>query len=394
MKGVLDRLDFTPRRLAAAVERAIELHPGTALAPTPLPAEGLGALRGRVAAAGGERDRLDQLARELSPREVRGLVTGLEQWEELRASVAHLVLARAQASLVPPLWRAWQRFPSVDAVRSTLILLAERFGWREAAGEPYAALVAGWVGASAPGVEIQGWLDGLGKSVSDLPGLSACPLAPETPLLKLVRDAVLTHGSSRQLRTEGTRSLLAWSKELAPPQRVLFGRNYLSRIPIDEWDWPALELIERSYGLPKRPRLPQFWHPLPETIRAAFQRHFIRQRLREAFHDDTDRFAYWTRWEDAFHDIQIGKAGDTGYAALRFDRFGAVEFFQVGHAAHFYPEQDLDRILAKRIYAPHDLKERDDLALDGRGNRLIHSPAGGWYGKADRMVNRWIAHTR
>lgn len=392
MISALERLDITPRRLTVAVQRAIELHPGTAVAPVALPSEGMSALRLRVAATGGERDQLDQLARELSPREVRGLVTGLEQWEEVRESVAHLLLARARASLVSPLWRAWQRFPSVEAVRSTLAMLADRFGWREAVGDPYAELVAGWVHASAPGVEIQGWLDGLGKSYSDLPHLSACPLASDTPLVKLVRDAILTHGSEPQLNTEGTRNLLEWNKELSPPQRMLFGRNYLLRIAPPEWNVALLEHVERTYGLPKRPRIPEFWQPLPESVRNAFQQYFVHRRLREAFGGNSDRYAYWKRWIDTLVEVSLDQAGGVDWALLRFERFGVIEFFEVGNAAYFYDTDRLDRITRSRAYRVADLKEQYYPDFTWGDNRLIHRI--GWESTADEMVALWTQKAR
>jgi hypothetical protein len=382
-------LDFVPRRLAAAVQKAIELHPGTAAAPAPIPSDGLAALQRRVAQARGDRERLEALGRELSPRQVRALVTGLEQWEELRAETADLLLARGRAGLVEPLWRSWQRFPRVDAIRVTLLQLAERFGWSAAVGEPFSALAPRWVKVVEPGVEIQGWLDAQGRSYSDMSGLRT-PLLDGTPLMTLIRAATLTHGSARQLHAEGVLRMLEWARELGPAQLVLFRKNYLLKVGAADWDLRILEPIAAAYGLPRRPRIPAFWAPLPEDVRTEFQRLFIQRRLEKAFAGDTDRHEYWKRWAAAFADVEMGDAAGTEYAVLRFERFGVIEFFQIGHAAFFYPHVDLDPLVSRPIVGPGSLKKRDDTALNGVGNRLVHIPSGGWYYKADSMVRQWM----
>lgn len=392
MRAVLEAIDFTPRRLARAVLQAIELHPGTATAPTALPAEGLSVLRKRVAEARGSTERLEQLALALSPRQMRALVTGLEQWEELREAVAFLLLFRGKPSMIAPLWRSWQRFPLVGQVREVLVQLASRFGWDEAAGPGYAELIRGWVSAPEPGVAIQRWLDGLRRSYADLPQLTASPLAPGTPLLKLLRDAILTHGSTHQLNVEGPKRLLEWNKELSPPQRLLFGRNYLVRIPIAYWDVAVLEQLERVYGLPRRPHIPEFWNPLPEEIKEAFQRHFIERRLREAFGGDSDRYAYWLKWMKALAEVRTSRVGGVDWALLRFDRFGVIEFFEVGNAAYFYENDLLEQVIRRPAYHPRDLKDLYSPGFTWNDNRLIHR--GAWESAADEMVALWTKKAR
>jgi hypothetical protein len=382
--------DVTPTRLLEAREVVVATHPGTAGARAPMPPEALPDLRRRVAEVAESPEALATLARELSPREVRGLVTGLEQWEELRPPVAALLMLRARIDLVGALWRAWQRFPTVEAVGGVLVKLAEQFGWETAVGTTYSPVVPAWVPAEHPGRAIQQWLDGMGNSFSDLSSLRGLPLLVDAPLARLVRDAVLTDGSLGQLRAEGGPRLLQWYKELRPEDRLRFGRNYLTRVPVNEWYRPIIDELERTFGLPRRPRMAGFWEEVPEEPKRAFQRIFVGERLEQAFHDDTDRYDYWARWVDVFNDVELSRAGETDYAILYFDRFAVVEFFEVGHAAHFYDFARLQRLTRARPRNPADLKEQFQPVFGSKDNRLIHNPPGRWYNKADLMVRRWM----
>src|SRR5690606_23218970 len=128
--------------------------------------------------------------------------------------------------------------------------------------------------------------DGQGLSYSDLPAITDSPIRDDTPLAHLVRKAVLIHGSTAQLRAEGSERIRKWLPELAPDDRLQFGQNYLIKLPDAEWSPPILVELERSYGLPRNPRVASFWDPLPMEVRRAFQRYFIQRRLRAVLKDD------------------------------------------------------------------------------------------------------------
>lgn len=396
MKRLIDLDEIGPVRLVRAREAILERHPGTAAAPSGLPSDRLAELRRRVAAVKADPVALDALALELSPREVRGLITGLGQWEDLRAATEHLLRLRARPALLTPLWRAWQRYPGVAEIRALLLDLAERFGWSEAVGTSYAGPAREWVASDAPGVAIQRWLDALGLSYSDTDTLTQSPFQSDTPLLRLVRDAVMTHGTEAQLRVEGPERLHKWTAELSPDNRVLFGRNYLVRIRTDRWYRPIVEWIERSYGVPRRPKVPSFWEGVPERVQKAFQQLFIRRWIREIFHNDIDRRDFWERWADHMEFVQRGEVKGTEYGVLDFGTFGVVEFFEYGHAAFFYPEEMLKRIRSRDVWEVGQLKEKYYAPFEYEAsNRLIHNPSPrGWYARADEKVTAWIHGTR
>jgi hypothetical protein len=386
---------FQPTRLARAREVVVAAHPGTATAPAPLPAEALPALRRRVAAAQGDKVALDSLALAINPREVRALVTGLEQWEELRAATAFLLRARLRPDLLGALWRAWQRLPKLAELKQLIEQAAAAFGWGAAVGPSYSDVAPAWVSAAEPGVAIQRWLDGLGLGYSDCLLLAESPLMPDTPLLRLVRDAVMTHGSAAQLRVEGPERLHVWREELSPANRVLFGRNYLVRVPAAHWYRPILDWIEQSYGVPRRPRIPSFWEGVPEPIKLAFQRIFIEKWIGEVFQNDSDRRNYWHRWADQMEYVQRGEVGRTEYGVMDFGPFGVIEFFEYGHAAYFYPEHILKEAGRRTIRTPKDLRSLWMYKYSGglgEYERLIHRR--GWYDNADQMVASWIGRAR
>jgi hypothetical protein len=326
----------------------------------------------------------------LGPREVRALVTGIAQWVELRTSVAYLLLQRPRRGLVQPLWRAWQRFPEVPEIAAVLADLALRFGWDEAVDSAFAPLASTWVTAPHPGISIQQWLARQRLGYSDLPDLAGSPFLAETPLLRLVRDAVLTHGSEDQLRKEAA-SLLLWSKELTPRKRVQFGQNYLTKVRPREWSPPLLGWIATTFGLPRNPRLPAFWEPVAEDVRAAFQRYFIRKRMKEAFRDDTDRYEYWLTWEDTLIDFENFSVGGTQTAALRFPKFGVIEFFEVGHAAYIYTLPQLAAVLKRDARRPDDLKDKHNPPFAPYDdNRIVHQAY--WAPRANLKIRTWLGH--
>ena len=392
--------ELYPARLQEAVRRAVLLHPGTASTPAPVDSSTLAALRKRVADAHGSHERLEALALELNARELRGLVSGLIDWEDLRISVARLLQARAKALLLPLLWKVWQRHPvSIPELQALLLSFGRTFGWSEVAGS-YADVVPRWVAADEPGIAIQAWLDGLGLSFSDLESLSASPLVPDTLLFRLIRIAVMTHGSATQLRAEGPERLYAWSKpsdQLDEASRRAFHRNYLVQLSPDEWSRPIVEHIEEKYGLPKRPKsegLP-FWKTVPESVQKAFQRLFNQLVIGTIFTNDLYRREYWERWAETMEYAQRGEVSGTEYGVLDFGTFGVVEFFENGNAAYFYPQQQLQRIQKRIITSKADLRERLHPVFDyPRDNRLIHNPPPrGWFYRADSMVRTWIRGT-
>jgi hypothetical protein len=382
--------DVWPTRLQSAREKVVQQHPQTAVG-VALPSGGLEVLRRRVEACRNDAASLDSLGAALTSREVRALVTGLEQWDGLRQPVSVLLKARARATLVLPLWRAWQKFPHVSAIRELLLMFSEQFGWASAVDPSVSPLVVNWIEADAPGVRIQAWLDADGASYSDLPARADSILLPETPLTKLIRDAVMTHGSQVQLRREGESRLVAWFKELSPPSRVLFGQNYLSQMPLGDWQWNVLRLVEQTFGLPRRPRMEGFWDPLSEEVRREFQRLFIQKKLKEELGHATDRHKYWGRWEKELADIQRGHAGSTRYAILDFGGFGVIEFFEEGNAAYFYDEENLQKMARLKPRHPRELKEWEG-PKSRIQHRLIHR--GTWSVDADWMVRQWMRKYR
>lgn len=385
----LSAQDVQPARLRAVRRKVEEVHPSIADRWT-APAEStLRALRERVELAQHSEEQLLQLAWSLTPREIRWLVTGLEHWEDLRSAVCTLLRERSRQSLIHALWHTWQRRPLLAELSELLAEFGDRYGWKAISGAAYTEQVRKWVLADDPGREIQRWLDLQGLSYSDVPQLAEFPLRPDTPLLRLVRDSVLTFGSTAQLRIEGNERIRAWLPELSPDNRFRFGRNYLVRMPHSEWETSILVNIERSYGLPRSPRVTGFWEPIPEEVRRIFQSFFIKRKLRKAL-EDNDRYEYWVQWSDEMVDVKLGEAGSTPYGVFDFETFGVVEFFEYGKAAYFYPPEKLERLTRGTAKDPAELRQL--MVLHGDKNRLIHR--GNWYSRADIMMRRWIRGTR
>lgn len=389
--------DLQPQHLVRVRKRVVEQHPGTASAPVPLTDGELAQLHGRVEAASGSDAALASLAAELNPREVRALVTGIQQWESLRQDVAVLLSLRSRAGLVAPLWRAWQRFPRVNEIRELLLGMCEHWGWETIASvECPAEVVSAWVRSQTPGRALQQWLGAQGYSYSDLAAASGNSLLPGTPLDRLVREAVMTDGWHAQLRREGAGQIAEWERELSPELHLRFGQNLLMKLGVQPEYRTTLEKLADRYGLPRRPKVARFWEPIDETTKLAFQRLFIRKRIRELFQSDIDRRDYWEKWTDELVDVQRDAVQGTEYGLLDFGKFGVVEFFENGNAAYFYDEERFKKVSARHVTDRRDLRIRYTPVFARWGdNRLIHSPSQrGWYSRADTIMQRWMAATR
>lgn len=378
-------IDFVPRRLLAARESVQERHPGTAARPAAPDESSLESLRQRILSAPESGLTLERLADSLSPREVRAAVGGLERWADLRAECAVIVRTRANGRLVPILWTAWQRHPRLDLLQNVVMELGEDFGWELAVGEAYSDAAAEWV--SAPGRGLQQWLDDQGLSASDLPNLAGRPVRPDSPLARLAREFVMTHGSLRQLRDDAEH-LLDWQTELDPEQAILFGRHYLLTLPSKEWTEPLVDVLHGRYGTPKKPKIERFWEPLPDEVKKAFQGRYIRKRIAEEFEGDDDRERFWQRWAGEIAEVSRGWAGSVRYAEIEFSSFVVFEFFEVGNAAYFYTPGDARAVKRGRVRAPKDLKQIKPYPFLRSDNRLIHMRD--WWPKADRMIKLWL----
>jgi hypothetical protein len=397
MTGISDLLDFRPVRLTAAREIVVAAHPTTGDSRS-LPGPGrMEALRRRVVEVGSSLSRLESLAHTLTSREVRGLVTGLEQWEELRPAVRLLLSHRLRADLLPALWAAWQRFPLVGEVRSILEECVERFGWHDVIVPVFSAPARSWIASERPGLEVQQWMKRDGLTLSAFVASDTSPFTMDTPLLRLVREAVLTRGGLLQLRAEGGPRLLEWSRELDPQSKMLFGQNYLTTIPSAEWYEPILLWIERGYGLPKESRLVKFWEPIPKEIRRAFRQFFFLRILHDAFNGDPEeRGRYWSKWVNTSLPVEVEielrhvrDSRRTPYLLIDFGSFGVMEIAEDNNAAYFYDRKRFERI---RSLVPQDraeLRERYSPTFTERDNRFIHVPSRQWDDRADHFVLLW-----
>ena len=391
-------LDFHPIRLQRARELIEKAHPGTAAQPNEVDPSTLATLRSAVEEARNDETRLVLLAGRLSPRQVRGLVTGLEQWEELRTSVLILLRRRGHARLLPIVWSAWQRHPTVAELRGLLLEFGERFGWAGTVAGPYVGLVPFWIASERPGVAIQEWLDEQGLSWSDLDGLVDRPIRPDSSLGRLIRISVMVGGSRHQLQEEA-KHLREWHEELDPEQRIQFGQNYLTNLGDRLWDRALLDRFRDTYGLPKKPRLERFWDPVPADVRERFQRLFIEEAIRDAFKWDVhkDREKFWKGWAGKIVDVDGKTAGEVHYYYIEFEDFVVFEFLETGHAAYFYLPPDGARMRRVRPSHPRDLKIKKTSLDKGyrfvdRDNRLIHNPPWGWHPRGQEMVRRWLLH--
>lgn len=382
---------FQPERLRKVRKLVVDQHPGTASEPSTPSSSRLIELKHRVEEAAGDESALERLASELKPRDLRGVARAIGRWTDLRQAVVTIIEARPRRSLLRVLWPTWHGFPEVPELKAELQKFGREFGWEEVVPENYVEPVTGWVSADSPPVAIQGWLADQGLSYTDLKEVKDFPVSSDAPLHRKVRDAVMTHGSSGQLRREGAKRLLKWYRELDQNERMAFGKNYLESLAPNRWEPPVLEMLEGRYGLPNTGR-ERFWRRVSEESRTAFQRFFIQRNIEQAFGRGTDRDEYWKGRADDMVAVNTGTAGRTDFAVLDFGNFVVVEFFRVGNAAYFYTEREWEQIDASNPSHPSDLKDRNRRA-PGRASRIRLRHHSSWERTADRMLRNWMRST-
>lgn len=382
-------LDYRPHELAQASVAVVERHPSTATSP-PVPSSSrLEEVHERIRAAGGDSRAIRRLADGLSMRDVRGVARSIGRWDDVREEAVEIIRRRPAASHVRTLWMTWEEHPDVQEVVDACVEMGGQYGWSGIAAGPLERAAIGWLRSRTPGAAIQRWLAEQTLSYSDLPQLSGSPLRTGTPLTREVRDAVMTGGTVAQLRAEGTERLLKWLAQLSPENKIQFGRRYLGVFGPSGWDGRVLEAIKEKYGSPRQQKYEFFWSAVPDELRQAFIRWFLKQKLDQVFAGDTERHRYWSGYLDALEDIETGTAGGTHYAWLVFRAFSVVEFFEVGNAAYFYPNEEAERFRRRVPSDPSSLKERHLYKVGYRQvhNYLIHNQR--WQARADAMIRVW-----
>ena len=256
-----------------------------------------------------------------------------------------------------------------------------------------ASQVASWVRSTDPGAAVRDWLADQDRTYSDLPQLPDNPLRPDTPLTHMVRRAVMTGGTARQLSREGGDRLVDWFPTLSPLDRRKFARQYLVTLAVEEWEDVVLRLIDSEYGSPRRGRQ-AFWGTVPPNRSTAFLQWLLRSKLDRVFAGDTDRHVYWLSKMREMVDVETGKAGRTQYAWLDFGEFAVVEFFEVGNAAYFYSRDEARAFRVKRPGSPGALKRRQTVRFGWTSmpNWLIHGS--NWQSRADSYLARWQRGTK
>lgn len=386
-------LDYRPQHLRETRRRVVERHPSTATISVEASQTRVEELRRRIRECADDANRLRRLADQLTGRDVRGIAGALGGWDEERPAAAEIVRRRMNRRLCRPLWRTWQRYPGPAEVAKLCERAGDQYGWDAMVDANIASQVASWVRSTDPGAAVRDWLADQDRTYSDLPHLPDNPLRPDTPLTRMVRTAVMTGGTARQLSREGGGRLVGWFPTLSPLDRQGFARQYLVTLEVEEWEDVVLRLIDSKYGSPRGDRQP-FWHRVPPNRRDAFLQWRLRSKLDRVFAGDTDRHAYWLSKMQGMIDVETGKAGRTQYAWLDFGEFAVVEFFEVGNAAYFYSRDEARALRVESPGSPAVLKRRQMVRFGWTSvpNWLIHGS--NWQSRADSYVARWRRGTK
>jgi len=389
MRSIEKALDFRPEKLLAVRRRIQSEHPSL----TPI-GEGewsgyLADLKARVEEVSGNEERTERLALELTSKELTHIVSALGLWAELRLTICEIIRYRPKSRFLPTVWHVWQSFPHSREIESLLEDLASRFGWGRAVGADHAEPCAGWFRAENGLVGIVRWMATEEYSIEDLPSLPNSPFRKASALQHELFDTILTHGTKTQLLHINLEEILDGWGQLGPTERMVAGRNYLTRLFPGGWRRPCLEFLRHDYGMPGGENsIAKFWGPLSSQIRDAFRRFFIEKDLEKAFRRNTDRHRYWKKWAGQMVEVRLGEASGVDWALMDFGAFSVLEFFEVGNAAYFYKKKDLDSVPLRRNAQPSNLKMIIRRPVPGFSeNRLIHQ--GHWEGNANEMVLAW-----
>lgn len=190
-------------------------------------------------------------------------------------------------------------------------------------------------------------------------------ISKEQGFYREVIRALFSYGSADSLKKEKAERIYEefnWSDNVS--YRQLFCSNYLNKLRSREnWSEFILEFIEDNFNVPNPVTKEEFletpfWSKIDRSVKKEFLRWKMLERIEDFF--DGERADYWRKYVENGQIIDVKNAVSANGFLLDFDKFGVVEFKNVGNAAYIYP-RDVFKIYWSRsgdYYLPDSYKDK------------------------------------
>lgn len=179
-----------------------------------------------------------------------------------------------------------------------------------------------------------------------------------------------------------------------------FGQHYLNVLQKrPNWATPVLEWIEKRFGSSKFVREENerietpFWRQVDIGPKKEFALWIMEQRIEQFF--EGERADFWKRFLQAGKVIRVQEILQGDGFMIDFDRFGVIEFKQVGNAAYVYSQSVFNDYWrrSQRYYHPSEFKDTDrtirDASLASWDGRILH-PRNSWQESAAHKIHHLL----
>jgi len=185
-------------------------------------------------------------------------------------------------------------------------------------------------------------------------------------LHRTVWCVLLKKGSANLISRENPKRLMEVFEDprnAADSQK--FGQHYLNVLQKrPNWATSVLEWIEQKFGSPKfvrdeneRIETP-FWRQVDIGPKKEFALWIMEQRIEQFF--EGERADFWKRFLQAGKVVRVQEILQGDGFMIDFDRFGVIEFKQVGNAAYVYPQSVFNDYWrrSQKYYQPWEFKDK------------------------------------
>ena len=175
------------------------------------------------------------------------------------------------------------------------------------------------------------------------PYLEENHIKPDDGLHRAIWCMLLKNGSAKTIAREKTKRLMAvFEDPVNSADSQKFGQHYLNVLEKRlNWESPILEWIERKFGVPtvveeKTTIETPFWRKVNPGAKREFNTWVMEKRIERFF--EGERADFWKGFLRAGKVIRVREILQEDGFMIDFDRFGVIEFKQVGNAAYIYPQ--------------------------------------------------------
>ena len=175
------------------------------------------------------------------------------------------------------------------------------------------------------------------------PYLEENHISPDDGLNRAVWCTLLKKGSAKIISREKTKRIMeVFEDPRNAAESQKFGQHYLNVLERRaNWKTPILEWIEKKFGVPTLDREhakieTPFWRQVDAVPKKDFALWVMERRIEKFF--EGERADFWKKFLRAGKVVRVQEILYGDGFMIDFDRFGVIEFKQVGNAAYIYPK--------------------------------------------------------